>query len=149
LCCGRVSKSILTFADKQFSLKLIFNRGNEQQDETKPETVSKSLRTSDLKTLEFRNDCFKRECNFYIKNGEVDEKKASVKFVKMQPGGSEVVLLDFAINLSGHFGEKFQISEVDLPEPEKKTEETKGIILKKLKYKCTITPIKDKDKDLY
>lgn len=67
----------------------------------------------------------------------------------MQPGGSEVMLLEFGINLSAHFGEKFQVAEIDLPEPDKKNEDTKGIILKKLKYKCTITPTRDKDAELY
>lgn len=67
----------------------------------------------------------------------------------MQPGGAETTLLEYMINLSVHFGEKFFVAEVDLPEPEKKTEDMKGIILKKFKYKCSITPQKDKDKALY
>ena len=67
----------------------------------------------------------------------------------MQPGGSEIVLLDFEVNLAGHFGENFQIADVDLPELDKKTDETKGIILKNLKYKCSIIPLREKDKNLY
>ena len=60
----------------------------------KPETVSKSLRGASNKTIEFYNVLFKRESTFFIKNGEVEEKKAFVKIVKMQPGGSEIVLLE-------------------------------------------------------
>lgn len=137
-------------ADKQFSVKIIFNRGKEQTDETKPETVARSLRTSDDKIIEFRNDRFARECTFFInKSGEVEEKKGSIKIVKLQPGGAETTLLEYQINLSVHFGDKFQVAEVDLPEPEKKSEDMKGVILKKFKYRVAITPLKDKDKALY
>jgi len=69
--------------------------------------VSKSLRGSSNKTIEFYNVQFKRESTFFIKDGEVEEKKATVKIVKIQPKGKEIVLLKVEINLSGHFGEKF------------------------------------------
>jgi hypothetical protein len=69
---GLVSADQLTHADKQFSVKIIFERGKNQTDETKPETVARSLRTSDDKVVEFRNEKFSRECTFFInKNGEV------------------------------------------------------------------------------
>ena len=105
-------------------MKLIFNRGKEQKDETKPETVPRSLRQGDDKTVEWKNESYKRECTFYIKNGEVEEKKGSIKIVKLQPGGKEDTLCECPINLSTHFGEKFHFGEIDLSEYLVKNKET-------------------------
>jgi hypothetical protein len=64
-------------------MKLIFERGDQQSDETKPETISRSLRVSDDKTFEFRNEFFTRDCSFFIDKGEVEAKLAKVKIVKL------------------------------------------------------------------
>lgn len=129
----------------------MFNRGKEQTDSTKPETVSRSLRSSDDKTIEWKNEKFSRESTFFTnKNGEVEEKKASVKIVMLLPGGKEHLLAEAPINLSNHFGEKFHQAEIDLGDwSAKKTDESKGIIMKKLVYKCAITIVKEKERAMF
>ena len=88
-------------------------------------SVAKSVRSIDDKLVEFRSDSFARTSSFFIKNGEVEDKKANIRIVKLQPGGSEVFLLDYEINLSQHFGDKYLIADIDLPtvDPAKKNED--------------------------
>ncbi len=64
-------------------MKLIFTRGKGQIDETKPLTVMNSLRSIDDKLFNFRGDSFGRSSHFFIKNGQVEDKKANIRIVKL------------------------------------------------------------------
>ena len=66
--------SVKLYSKEDIEMVLGFKRDSE--DKTENVSMTRSVKPSDIKCMEFKGTVVSRECHFFIKEGQCDEKKA-------------------------------------------------------------------------
>ena len=122
--------SMTVYSNHAFSFKLSVQRGDHAATELKVVKCERSLKNSDIKTINFPLESIPIDTTFFVEKGIPQEKTLSIVVVKCLPGGKEETIANGTVNLRDNFGTEFNQSTIEMTP----TKDAKGSICKSFTY---------------